>query len=187
MSILDVIERRHSIRKFKTAAIADEMLFKILLAAQLAPSWRNQQCWRFIILRDQKIKSKVIRCTSVFNQSWLGKEPIMIVACGDPELSGSRNGQPYYLVDVAIAMEHIVLAATDMGLGACWIGGFEEEPIKKILNIPENIRVVALSPLGYPDEKEGIVSIIAKKVVSSKNRNTINSFVYNDQWSKKQV
>ena len=182
MTVMDIIESRNSIRKYRTDEVPDEMLAQVLRAARLAPSWRNQQCWRFIVLRDSTLKSRIIKCTSVFNQSWLGREPVLVVACGDPALSGSKNNQSYYLVDVAIAMEHLVLAATELGLGTCWIGGFEETDIKKLLHIPDNIRVVALTPLGFPEDKEGLVGRIAKKVVNSKDRHSIDSFVYTDTW-----
>jgi len=182
MEILDLIKSRKSIRKFAEKPVEREKIEQIMLAAQLAPSWRNSQCWKFIIVDDPDKKQALIRCTGAFNQAWLGKEYAIIVACADPEKSGNGNNQPYYLVDVAIAMEHLILTATALGLGTCWVGSFDEEKIKSLLGIPENCRVVALTPLGYPAKKEGMVGKIARQVVKSKKRKPISEVYSFNQW-----
>jgi len=112
--------------------------------------------------------------------SWLKKAPIIIVACADPKLSGMRNSIEYFMVDVAIAMEHIILAATNFGLGSCWIGSFDESRIKKVLEIPNNIRVVAMTPIGYPAEK--IMGDITRFIVRGKKRKPLNKIVHYDKW-----
>ncbi|MBN1153404.1 nitroreductase family protein, partial [candidate division KSB1 bacterium] len=109
MHVYDVILNRHSVRKFSDQTIEDSIVEKILNAARLAPSWRNQQCWHFIVVKDKSTKDKIIRCTQYFNQSWLGNEPVIIVFCGDPQQSGFNNQQPYYLVDTAIAYTQMML------------------------------------------------------------------------------
>ena len=174
MDVFDVIKTRKSVRKYIEKPIEQDKLEQILTAAQLAPSWRNGQCWKFLVVTGIEKKRELIRCTSVFNQSWMGKEYAIIVACGNPEQSGNRNQQHYYLVDVAIAMEHLILAATALGLGTCWIGGFEENEVKELLKIPENFRVIAMTTLGYPAQKEGIVGTITKNVVKSYNRKPLS-------------
>jgi len=89
----------------------------------------------------------------ICRQNWMAQAPTIIVCCADPLASGIKWDQEYYLVDVGISMEHLVLAATDLGLGTCWVGAFNEKALKKALNVPRHIRVVALTPLGYPDEE----------------------------------
>ena len=184
MSVIEIIKSRHSVRKFLAKPIEEEKLNQVLEAARLAPSWRNRQCWKFIVVKDTQIKKSIIQNTSVYNQSWLGKEPIIIVACGNPELSGFKNDQYYYLVDVAIAMEHLVLAATALGLGTCWIGSFDEQKIKQILKIPDKIRIVTITPLGYPANKEGIIGTIVKKIVKSKTRKSLTEVACIDRWAE---
>jgi nitroreductase len=107
---------------------------------------------------------------------------VIIVACGDPKQSGFRNGIEYFIVDVSIALEHIVLAATDKGLGACWIGGFNGKKVKEILEIPEHIRVVAFTPLGYPAEKKRFVGKLIKIVTQSKKRKSLDKIIHENKW-----
>ncbi len=182
MDFFDVIRTRKSIRKYINKPVEPEKIEQIMSAAQLAPSWRNAQCWKFVVVTNVEKKKELIRCTSAFNQSWMGKEYAIIVACGDPKQSGFRNGQHYYLVDVAVAMEHLILAATALGLGTCWIGGFEEDKVKQLLRIPDNYRVVAMTVLGYPAEKEGIVGRITKSVVKSHNRKSLSEIYSMNRW-----
>ncbi len=182
MDFFDVIKTRNSIRKYIDQPVEPEKLEAIMTAARLAPSWRNGQCWKFIVVADPTRKKELIRNTSVFNQSWMGKEYAIIVACADPTRSGHRNDQHYYLVDVAIAMEHVILAATALGLGTCWIGGFEEDKVKTLLEIPDNFRVVALTALGYPAGKEGIVGKITKSVVKSYDRKPLSEVYSMNRW-----
>lgn len=182
MDFFEVIASRKSTRKFMDKPVEKEKLELVLNAARLAPSWRNGQCWKFVAVTEPGIKKELIRYTGTFNMSWLGQEQAIIVACGNPDKSGSKNGQQYYLVDVAIAMENLVLAATALGLGTCWIGAFDEEKLKKLLNIPNDYRVVAITPLGYPAQKEGLVGAIAKKVVRSKNRKPLAEVYSMNQW-----
>jgi nitroreductase len=182
MDIFEAIRARKSARNYIDKPVEPEKIAQIMTAAQLAPSWRNGQCWKFVIVTDPEKKKELVRCTSAFNQSWMGKEYAIIVACGHPEQSGFRNEQRYYLVDVAIALEHLILAATAFGLGTCWIGGFEENKVKQLLNIPENYRVVAMTALGYPADKEGIVAKITRSVVKSHNRKPLSEIYSMNQW-----
>jgi len=182
MSILDIIRARHSVRRYLDTPVEEEKILQILEAARLAPSWRNQQCWKFIVIKDPLVRKNIIQQTGTYNQGWLGSAPTIIVACGDPAASGIKNNQNYYLVDVAIAVEHLVLAATELGLGTCWIGTFDAEKMKEILNIPQHIEIVMLTPLGYPTEKEGLVGKIARTVVRSKKRKDIEQIFCYDKW-----
>ncbi len=148
MEFMDVISKRRSIRKFKSDPVPKEDIEYIVEAARLAPSWANSQCWKFIVVTDPEIKSELAKA----GNGWIAKAPVVIAACADPSRPGTKEDQEYYMLDVGIAMEHLILAAADRGLGTCWIGAFDEKAAKSALGVPENIRVVASTPLGYPDE-----------------------------------
>lgn len=180
MEFINVIELRRSVRSFLEKKVEENKIDYILESARVSPSWANRQCWKFIIVKD---KNKILKLskTSVINR-WLRKAPILIVACGDPSMSGNNNSIDYFIVDVSIAMEHLVLAATDAGLGTCWIGGFNEDKVKELLEIPKRIRVVAMTPLGYPSENEGFVGKSYKFLAGSKKRKTLNEIVKYDKW-----
>ena len=143
MDFIEVVKKRRSIRRYKSDPVPEDLLSQILEAARLAPSAGNRQPWHFIIVRDEDKKKKL------GIPSWAYEAPIVIVGCADTE----TRGEPTCLVDVAIAFEHIVLAAANFGLGTCWIGRLSrDEAIKETLEIPGHIRVIAVTPLGYPDE-----------------------------------
>jgi len=180
MEFENVIKLRESIRDYSDKKVEDEKINFVLECARFSPSWTNKQCWHFIIVKDKKIINDLSK-TSIINR-WLKNAPVIIVACGDPKQSGFRNDIQYYIVDISIALEHIVLAATDKGLGTCWIGGFNEKKVKKILKIPKNIRVIALTPLGYVAEKKQIIGKIAKVVTQSKKRKPLDKITHENVW-----
>ncbi len=180
MEFSNVIKSRESVRSYAYKSVEDEKINFVLECARLSPSWTNKQCWHFIVVKDKEIIKELSR-TSVINL-WLKDAPVVIVACGDPKRSGSRNDIDYFIVDVSIALENLVLAATDKGLGTCWIGGFNEKKVKDILGIPEKIKVVALTPLGYPAEKKRFVGKLAKVVTQSKKRKSLDKIVHIDKW-----
>lgn len=154
MEFFDVIMQRRSIRRYKTEKVGREKVLKVIEAGRLAPSWKNGQCWHYLVVSDPMLKAKI--GGTVNNNpdvSAYENASCVIVLCADPSLSGRHNEQNYYLVDAGISMEQCVLAATDAGLGMCWTGIFDEAVLKKLLKIPENIRIVALSPLGVPDQQ----------------------------------
>jgi len=126
MDFFELVQIRKSVRKFEPKPVPKGVIEKIMSAARLAPSWRNRQCWKFVVVSEPDLKKKLILCTDAYNQAWLGAEFAIVVACGDPTRSGLRENLPYFMVDVAIAMEHFVLAATELGLGTCWISAFNE-------------------------------------------------------------
>jgi nitroreductase len=127
-----------------------------------------------------KDKDKIDALASGFT-SWLKEAPIVLAACIDPKDSGTHNNMSYYLVDVGISMTQLILAATDLGLGTCWIGGFDEEKVKSLLEIPCDVRVVALTPLGYPapmSEK----SKTMREFVKASRRKPIEEIVHREKW-----
>lgn len=146
MEVFEAIEKRRSIRKYKPSGISNEYLKKILEAARLAPSAGNRQPWRFVVVRNSDRKKLLAEAAQ--NQMFLADAGVIIVALADAEAS-----LKWFKQDVMIAMEHMVLASTSLGYGTCWIGAFEEEQVKQLLGVPERIAVVALLPIGVPDEK----------------------------------
>lgn len=149
-SFMDLIEKRKSIRSYKPQDVEEEKLNYILQAFRKAPSAKNLQPWKLIIVKNKKkIGDLSIACN---NQTFLSEAPILIVACAkEDEAYGAMGGyMNSYPVDIALALEHLILAATEKGLGTCWIGAFKEKLVKDLLNVPDNVRVVAITPVGYP-------------------------------------
>ncbi len=139
---MDVIRKRRSIRKYKDRPVEDEVLKEVLDAGRWAPSGANRQPWHFIVVSERDKKE------AMGIPEWAVQAPLVLAVCGDPEVSPR-----WCVVDPTIAMEHIVLAATNRGLGTCWIGELnQDEQAKKALGIPQRMKVVAVTPLGYPDE-----------------------------------
>lgn len=186
MEFFEVILKRHSVRKFLPKPVEEAKILKIFEAVRLAPSWRNRQCWEFIVVRDKATINTLAKFRPHrYNINiFLKDAPVIIVALADPKKSGRIGDQSYYLVDVGIALEHLVLAATDLGLGTCWLGAFDERLIKKSLGIPEKIRVVALTPLGYPQTKPGILDKAIKTFARSKYRKTLTEFVFFEKYGE---
>jgi len=180
MEFSDVIEQRVSTRSFSENMVPECDIIYLLECARKAPSWMNKQCWQFIVIRDKEVISQIAK-TSVINR-WIKQAPLLIVACADPSISGMNNDIKYFLVDVSIAFEHLILAATDKGLGTCWIGGFSEKKIKGILEIPPRIKVIAMTPIGYPKGQESIGSKTRKTFVRSTKRKSLQEIVHWDHW-----
>jgi len=156
MDVFDAIRTRRSIRKYLNKPIEQEKLSKILEAARLSPSAANRQPWKFIVVTDPKVKEEL---RAAYDRDWFVSAPVIIVACALPGEAWVRSdGEEYWKVDLAIAMQDLILEAWEQGLGTCWIGAFREEEVKRILGIPDEVRVVALTPLGYPAEEKGPVT-----------------------------
>ena len=177
--IIETIRKRRSIREYGKKPLSEKDIKSLFEATRLAPSWANKQCWKFIVVKDEKLKDEIRKTTGKFTRTWLKDVPLIIVGCGDPAKSGSHYGLDYYAVDVAIAMQNLILAATDLGLGTCWIGSFDEAKIKELLDIPEEIRVVGLTPVGYP--KTGFVDKTIG-IAWSGNRKELKEIVCYDKW-----
>jgi len=150
MEFYDVVRTRRSIRSYRPDPVSEEALSQILETARVAPSGSNRQPWKFIVVRDEKLRSRLAAACG--NQGFIAEAPVAIVACGydiDYNRGGYMGGMSM-LVDVSIAFTHLILAARAEGLGTCWIGAFDNDEAKEILDIPEDVNVVAVTPLGYP-------------------------------------
>ncbi|MTI81226.1 MAG: nitroreductase [Firmicutes bacterium] len=151
MVFIDIAKKRYSVRKFKDMGIEKEKILQVLEAGRIAPSAVNYQPLHFIVLTDENIKNKV---AELYPVKWLKDAPVIIVACGDHSKSWKRkDGKDHCDIDVAIAVDHMTLAAVDIGLGTCWVCAFDAERCHEILGLPRNLEVVALLPLGYPVEE----------------------------------
>jgi len=157
--VFDVIKERSSIRDYEDKPIEDDKFDLILESARLAPSASNSQPWHFYVVRDKEkiraLSQKMPLHSQVVINSFISKAPVVIVATAGPMnllykvLSFIVNKRWYY-IDVAIALEHMVLAAWELGIGSCWIGWFDEKKVKNILDIPRNQEVIAMVTFGYP-------------------------------------
>jgi nitroreductase len=178
MEFMDVVAARKSVRSYLDKPVEEEKLKEILEAARLAPSWANKQCCKYIVVKD---KAKIEALAGTY-RTWLKQAPVVVVACADPKDSGSHDGMDYYLIDVGISLQQLILAATNLGLGTCWIGSFGEAKIKKALEVPDGVKVVAMTPIGYPADKEGVGTKIGKTYLGSAKRKPLEDMVHWEKW-----
>ena len=150
MTVLEAIKLRRSVRAYSPRPIPDDLMQRMRDALRYAPSACNIQPWRFILVTDPGLRRQLARAAR--EQMWMADAPVTIVACGYPKLAYPRMGGRYSSldIDIAIALDHLTLAAVAEGLGTCWIGAFFEDQVKAILGVPDDVRVVAMIPLGYP-------------------------------------
>ena len=148
MNVFEAIKQRRSIRGYQDKPIEEEKLLRVLEAGRLAPSAKNLQEWRYVIVKDKDMRKKVAVASN--NQYFIAEAPVVIVGCATMTDYVLSCGQPAHSIDLAISMDHMTLQAVEEGLGTCWIGSFKEDEVKKLLNIPPEMRVVEIMPLGYP-------------------------------------
>ncbi len=148
MDLNEAMRRRKSVRSFLPREVGDGKVHRILKAGLSAPSSNNLQPWRFVVVKDAAKRKALAEASK--EQNFLADAPVIIVACGIDTDRVMTCGQHAYTVDVAIAVDHMTLAAANEGLGTCWIGAFYEDKAKKVVNVPDDARIVALLPLGYP-------------------------------------
>lgn len=180
MDVIEAIMTRRSIRKYKSDAVSDKDLNIILEAARWAPSWANTQCASFIVVRDKLIKANLIE-TLLGNsgKNALNTAPLAIVACAELKRAGYKDGAvrtdkgDWFMFDVALAMHNLVLAAQALGLGTVYLGLFDAVAAAKILRVPDGFTVVAMTPIGYPDEE-----------VKAPPRKQLSEIVFNNHWGE---
>jgi nitroreductase len=149
MTIIEEIVDRRSVREYAAKPVEEEKLERVLEAGRLAPSARNQQDWRILVIDDAPLKERLLVAASP-HQPFLKQAPIILVACALNPAYVMRCGHPAYLIDLAIVLEHIALQAVREGLGTCWIGSFDEDQARAALGVPPEVRIVELMSLGYP-------------------------------------
>ena len=173
MDVFEAIQKRFSVRSYKSQKVTPEQLNAIFEAARLAPSANNRQEWRFIVVEDAETRKKL--SVAAKNQPFVAQSPVVIACLAVTDHHRMSCGQLCYPIDVTIAIDHITLAATALGLGTCWIGAFYADQVRQILSIPGDVEVVELLTLGYP----------TKEPPSSKPRMPQDHFVFHEQWSAK--
>jgi nitroreductase len=162
MEILDAIKTRRSIRHYKPESVDEDKINAVLEAARWAPSWANTQCWKFIVVKDETRKSRLVETLTPTNPARyaIKQAPVVIIACAELGKSGfkkgvsSTNKGDWYMFDVALAMQNLVLAAHSLGLGTVHVGAFNPQEVAQILKVPQGVAVVEMTPLGYPERKE---------------------------------
>jgi len=170
MEVIEAIKTRRSIRKYKTTPVDEKTVEQVLEAARWAPSWTNTQCWRFIVVRDSNVKAQLANTlikvergdTLVDNPSIeaIRSAPVVIVACAELGKTGCYHGEPatdkgdfWYMFDVALAVQNLMLAAHSQGLATVPVGLFDAKKAASILKVPDGLCVVEMTPLGYPDQE----------------------------------
>lgn len=179
MQVKEAIEARRSIRKFKPQKIEEVQLQELLDAARRAPSGHNTQPWRFIVIEDLAKRDQLsVLC---HEQRWMAKAPLFVVACADLSIRAGSNSAfdeetpgmdaKRVIRDTAIAVDHLMLRAVDMGLGSCWIGWYEQSDIRLLLQIPEHVFVLGVILIGYPDESP-----------QARPRKALEDLVFRERW-----
>jgi len=169
MDFLALAGKRYSVRAYKTDQVEDDKLQKVLEAACIAPTAHNLQPFQFIVIHTKGREAELRR---IYSASWFVQAPIVICACGMSSQSWVRSdGRNYCDVDVAIAMEHLILAAADLSLGTCWIGAFNPDAAREVLSLPDGVEPIVFTPLGYPDDEP-----------RPKKRKSIDELVRYEHW-----
>jgi nitroreductase len=151
MDFYQVLKTRRSIRKYKSTPVEPDKLDRILEAVRIAPSAANRQPWHFVVITDEAVRRSLVKA---YSRDWFGAAPVVVCACAEPGEAWVRGDKKNYAdVDVTIAFEHLVLAAAAEGLATCWIAAFDPAELRKILALPDGIEPLAITPVGYPDEK----------------------------------
>lgn len=170
MDVFEAIRTRKSVRSYKDQPVEMDKINKVLEAARLAPSASNRQEWRFVVVTNPEVRKAL--CAAASNQVFVAQAPVVLACCAETDGHVMACGQECYPVDVAIAVDHITLAAVALGLGTCWIGAFKEADAKKALGVPDKVRVVGLLPLGYPKDP----------APANKSRKAITEIVHWEKW-----
>ncbi len=173
MDVFKAIRARRSVRSYlEQKDIEQEKLTRVLEAARLAPSASNRQEWRYIVIKDIDTRKKLSQAAK--GQSQVAQAPVVIACCAVTDHHVMSCGEKCYPIDLAISIDHMTLQAAEMGLGTCWIGAFDSEKVKNILNIPREVEVVEMLTLGYPDKPLG---------EDSKDRLALSEIVKEEKWS----
>ena len=169
MKFSELIQKRYSVRAYKPDPIEKDELDQVLDAARMAPTAANRQPFRLVVARTE---NRVSDFKQVYDRDWFVQAPIVICACGFPDEGWVRyDGKQYIDVDVAIAMDHLILAAADLGLGTCWIASFNVEAAREVFGLPNGFDPIVVTPLGYPDDQPSL-----------KERKMLSELVHFERW-----
>jgi nitroreductase len=169
MEFSELVRTRYSVRAYKPDPVQDDQLQQILDAARLAPTAANRQPFRILVIHTEGRQEELRR---IYRRSWFVEAPIILCACGVPAENWVRmDGKNYNDVDVTIAMDHLILAAANLGLGTCWVAAFDPDAAREVLNLPAGVEPVAFTPLGYPADSP-----------SEKKRKPLDELVRYENW-----
>lgn len=183
MDLMEAIKGRRSIRKYKPDAVPEEVFQKVMEGVKWSPSWANTQCWELIVVKDPNMKSELANTLTATNpaRSSMTEAPLVVVLCGKKGVSGFKKGEAttvkgdWLMFDTGMAMQSLCLAAYGQGLGTVVVGLFDHKKAEEILGLPQNVEVVAMTPLGYP-ASEG----------TAPKRKEFSDFVFYEKYPKKQ-
>ena len=151
MEFRELIEKRYSVRAYRSDPVEEDKLQQVLEAARLAPTAANRQPFQLIVIHTAGREAELKR---IYGKDWFVQAPLVICACGVVAQGWvRRDGKSYVDVDVAIVMDHLILAAADLGLGTCWIGAFDPDAAREVLGLPDGVEPIAFTPLGYPADQ----------------------------------
>jgi nitroreductase len=151
MEFSKLIAERYSVRAYKSDPVEQDRLERVLEAARLAPTAVNFQPFQLIVIHTKGREDELHR---IYRKDWFVQPPLVIAACGLPDRGWTRrDGKSFLDVDAAIVMDHLILAATNEGLGTCWVGNFDVEAAREVLGLPDDVEPIAFTPLGYPDDQ----------------------------------
>jgi nitroreductase len=169
MEFSRVIEQRYSVRAYKPDPVEQDKLERVLEAARLAPTAVNFQPFQLIVVHTEGREEELNR---IYRKDWFVQPPLIIAVCGLPERGWvRRDGRSYLDVDAGIVMDHLILAATDEGLGTCWVGNFDVDAAREVLGIPDEVEPIAFTPLGYADDEP-----------KAKKRRPLSELVRYERW-----
>jgi nitroreductase len=171
MNFFELIQHRFSVRAYQDRAVEDEKLSQVLEAARLAPTAANRQPVQIIVIHTSGRESELKR---IYGEEWFIQAPLILAVCGVPEQAWNRrrfDGKNYLVVDAAIVMDHMILAATALGLGTCWIAAFDPTAAREILALPDGVEPLLFTPLGYPASSPG-----------AKNRKDLSDLIHSERW-----
>lgn len=169
MEFSELIKERYSVRAYTPDPVEDEKLEKVLEAARLAPTAANRQPFQLLVIHTEGREEELY---DIYQKAWFVEPPLVICACGLKEQGWTRrDGKSYVDVDVAIAMDHLILAAANEGLGTCWVGAFDPDAARRVLGLPEGVEPIAFTPLGYPADEPG-----------TKKRKPLDELVRQERW-----
>lgn len=169
MDFSELISARYSVRAYSPDPVEEEKLKQVLEAARLAPTAANRQPFRIIVIHTDGRQEELKR---IYKRDWFVQPPLVIAICGVPgEAWTRRDGKNYADVDVSIVMDHLILAAANVGLGTCWIGAFYPDAAREVLGLPDDMEPIVFTPLGYPADEPG-----------AKKRKPLADLVHYERW-----
>jgi nitroreductase len=151
MSFLEIAKERHSCRKYRATIPDKDTILQLIEAGRIAPSAVNYQPWQFFVIQGT---NNIARLAESYPRDWFKLAPVVIVVCGDHDLSWKRaDGKDHCDIDAAIAADHISLQATALGLGSCWVCNFDKQKLSEILHLPSHLEPIVMLPLGFPADQ----------------------------------